>query len=144
MVRNEVQLLGGDGVELGGGGLGDGELGDGEQGGVHKVQVHKAQVHKVQVHMVQDGGMEQRVCKEQALDDMALVKASSRKLVGLVCIRMGLGDEQRQHRRRRGQPQPKQVLSGNKEVGGILIIVEKGIEVLQITKKWKGKFDYEV
>ena len=41
-------------------------------------------------------------------------------LVGLVCIRMGLGDERRQHRRRRRQLQPKQGLSGSKEQDGIL------------------------
>ena len=41
-------------------------------------------------------------------------------LVGLVCIRMGLGDVQHRHRRRRRQPQPKRGLSGNKESDGML------------------------
>ena len=41
-------------------------------------------------------------------------------LVGQVCIRMGLGDERHQHRRRRRQLQPKQGLSGSKEVDRIL------------------------
>ena len=41
-------------------------------------------------------------------------------LVGLVCIRMGLGDVQHRHRRRRRQPQPKRGLSGNKEADGML------------------------
>ena len=67
--RNEVQLLGGDGVELGDGELGGGELGGVERGGGHMVQVHKDLVHKVQVHMVQGDGKELRGCMEQALDD---------------------------------------------------------------------------
>jgi hypothetical protein len=77
-------------------GLGGGQLDDGEQGGGEQDGGHKVLVHKVQVHMVQDDDKEQQGCKGQALDDM-LVWASSRMLVARVYIRMGLGDEQRQH-----------------------------------------------
>ena len=117
MGRNVAQLLGDvglggmeqrggelDGVGQGGEGLGDGELGG------HMVLVHKVQVHKVL------GGME-RLEYMQALDDKGLEMGNSHKLVGLVCNRMGLGDErhrrQHQHQHWHILPQLHKGLSGN-------------------------------